>query len=267
MKRGLLLFILCLATLLGAEEPIRLTVADTIPGGDRAARDFAVAVARRNTALSINIHRYTPEEGVAALKDGRADLLLLQEADATRSLTLPRRRYAAAAAILLVHKDNPAKEISREQLFSIFRGEMDSWEQLNDTSFKIHPFLQADQTPGESVFRRKIMRGASYAEGLFRRDKASELVLLAGANSNALAVCGMTSTAGQPVHPLAVGGELPYLENIRAGKYPLTEFRYVYSSATPSANATAFAEALAGKPFEPFAAPHELVAAPSEKPE
>lgn len=252
---------LLFCVLAAAAEPIRVSIADAIPGGDPAVREFALALNRANPGLELSIQRLPVAEAVAALKEGRVDLLLVQQPETSLvPAEFPGSPYAAAAAVLLVHRSNPVKTLSVEQLRNIYRGAEQSWEPFTQSPFQIHRYLEAADTPGEAVFRRRVMGEVPYTESVFRLGSAPECVTLTGNNPNAISVSALADTAGHQVKPLAIDGVLPLRDHIAAGSYPLTEFRFRYRQSDAAEAVLAVDRALDSGAFLPFLTRHELVA-------
>lgn len=177
--------------------------------------------------------------GWQRLADGEADFFFgpppserrLDELRA-RGLTPDVRPVAREALIFFVQKDNPARDLSREQLRRIYTGEIRNWEDVGGRDERILPFQHAAGDENQLMLARLVLRGEEATPPL-REDRLtdphafgpSSIVALYRKRTGALGF-GLRWYLAKwfpdgDIRPLAVDGVMPTDATLRDGSYPL----------------------------------------------
>lgn len=90
------------------------------------------AYRRENTGIEVEVNETDSQEGISAVQNGICDLAMLSrkltaEEEAQGLKSIP---FALDAIAVVVHKENPQKELSVQQMKDIYAGRVSTWAQL-----------------------------------------------------------------------------------------------------------------------------------------
>lgn len=167
-------------------------------------------------------------KGVQALIDGKADI-----AGASRPLKPEEKKAGLSATTIgydavavFVHKSNPVKNLSKEQLKGIFTGKTKNWKEVGGKNAPIVPNTEiiAGKRATIEIFQEKVMDGAQY--GKFKeidlpRDQIVDLTKQEnGICSVSMGLLASLSDAEKgKVKAIGVDGNDPSDKNIQSGAY------------------------------------------------
>ena len=125
------------------------------------------------------------------------------------------------ALVVIVHPDNPLKDISKNQLRDIFLGKINNWKELNGNNQPIHVFAREGKITGVGYTMRKLLF-ANYSQDftatkLFEDSGPLEKAL--ESDPLAIGVTGISSARKRALKILSLEGRSPDYENIRSGNY------------------------------------------------
>lgn len=171
-------------------------------------------------------------------------------------------RVALDAVAVYVHRDNPLRGITVPQLDAVFSTTRACgysrnifwWDELgvDDPHWRIRQielYGRDARSGAREVFAERALCGGTYKATLEMAPDAAGLLRLVASNPAAIAYAGASGkTHGARALPLADSAGAPYVaptaENLRAGRYPLTRFLYLYVSKKPGVPLTAAEAAL-----------------------
>lgn len=185
--------------------------------------------------------------GFDALVDGSVDLFFtahpskeqLQSAE-DKGVGLTIVPIGLEAFVFFVNKSNPVDGLTAEQIRSIYRGEITSWEDVGGASILINPLTRVKDS-GSQTMMEKFMGG----EMLTSRHPLS---IFGGGIGYSFRYYLSGMVADSNVKMLAVDGIYPNAENIRNGSYPITaNFYAVYRKDNENPNVVKLVEWLLSK--------------------
>jgi phosphate transport system substrate-binding protein len=164
----------------------------------------------------------------------------------------PRAIRAAVDTIcIFVHKDNPLRSISLDQVDGIFsatrrRGvkELRTWGDLGLTGEwadrPIRTFGRNSLSGTRQFFRDHALKGGTFREDLREVDGSEEIIKEVSADPSAIGYCGVGYTApGVRALPLApAGGQTavePAASHAYKGDYPLSRILFLFINLPPNA--------------------------------
>ena len=172
-----------------------------------------------------------------------------------RGLTPDVRPLAHEALVFFVHKDNPVRNLSREQLRRIYTGEITNWEDLGGRDERILPFQHKKNNENQYLLARFILRGETPLPALREELRSCDFLSVNVVSryykrNNALGF-GLRWYLGQwfpdgDVRPLAVDGVPPTDATVRDGSYPLSLPLCMISCRPLDAESRAFRDWLLG---------------------
>jgi phosphate transport system substrate-binding protein len=168
-------------------------------------------------------------KGVEALVAGKVNV-----AGASRPLKADEKAKKVLGTIIgydavavFVHKDNPVKDLSKEQLKDIFTGKITNWKQVGgkDAPIAVNTEIQGDKRATMEMFNELVMDKARYAAGFKQIDLPKDQIVDVAKNPNAIGTPSLGLLAAVPadvrakVKALAVDGIPATPENIQSGAY------------------------------------------------
>lgn len=158
-------------------------------------------------------------------------------------------KVARDALIVVVHRHNPLRALTREQVDAIFSTSLSCgaetpirrWEQLPATrdwsfgSIALHGRNLASGTHG--LFQARALCGGHFRNDISEHPGSSAVVAAVGESANAMGYAGFNHLT-PAVHPLSLyndnGVAIPPDEAaIQSGDYPLSRYLYLYVNLPP----------------------------------
>ncbi|MDR2128772.1 MAG: substrate-binding domain-containing protein [Burkholderiaceae bacterium] len=190
-----------------------------------------------------NVQCSTTPRAYDRLIDGHVDLIFAaapskaQEAlAAEKGLQFTLTPFAQEAFVFLVNAQNPVNGLSVEQIRAIYSGQTNDWKDVGGLPEKIMPFQREANSGSQTVMEKFVMRELALRKpleeeriegmgGLVRSVADYRNYKNALGYSFRFYVTKMNSAPG--IKLLEIDGVAPTVENIRAGRYPLTETVYM----------------------------------------
>ena len=174
--------------------------------------------------------------GFDALVDGSVDLFFTahpskeqMQSAKEKGVELEIVPIGMEAFVFFVNKDNPVDGLTKEQIRSIYRGEITNWKEVGGVSKMINPLTRVKGS-GSQTMMDKFMEDDMLT--------SRRLLSVFGAGigySFRYYLSGMV--ADDNVKMLAVDGIYPSAENVRNGSYPIsTKFYVVYRKDNQNEN-------------------------------
>lgn len=182
--------------------------------------------------------------GFMALKDGLCDVAMsvhrLSQAD-VRSMgenVITRdseNRLGMDAVSVVVHRDNPVKTLTVEQVGKIFAGEITNWDQVGGPSAKINVFALKDSFSTRGFFRGVFMGSREFSPETREVDSHALLPELVSKDLWGIGFCSITLAGPCREMPIRVNADseavLPTPDAIRSLAYPASRSVYLYVRA------------------------------------
>ncbi|WP_414704765.1 substrate-binding domain-containing protein [Pseudomonas coleopterorum] len=216
--------------------------------------------------LRFAIAAHGSSTGFDGLLSGQADL-----AASSRPISDPERvrlaplgdltSFAAEHVIaidgvaVIVHPDNPLRQLTTQQLAQVFSGEIDDWRVLGGRG-PIHVLARDDRSGTWETFRDQVLSpyGSRLSSHALRLESSEQLSDRVSADRQAIGFIGLASVRKARALAIVDGASQPMAPTvslIATQDYPLSRRLYLYSAPTrpsPWADALiAFAQSEAGQ--------------------
>jgi phosphate transport system substrate-binding protein len=201
------------------------------------------ALEREREDLEKTVQCSTTPYAYERLIYGRTDLIFAfapskaQEALAAKEgLQFTLTPLAREAFVFLVNAQNPVNGLSVEQIRAIYSGQINDWKDVGGLPEKIMPFQREANSGSQTVMEKSVMQGLALREPLMdTRIGAMDMLIHSVADyrnrKNALGYSfrfyATQMNSAPDIKLLEIDGVAPTVENIRAGRYPLTETVYM----------------------------------------
>ena len=212
-----------------AEDALSYTGSSTIGVG--IMRAAAVQAFESKTGLKFaSVETPGSGKGLKALMDGKAPLAGASRAltEAERSANVVGNTIGYDAISVFVHKDNPVKNLTKEQLKGIFIGKITNWKDVGGMDAPILPNTEEQGHATVQVFRELALDDAPYAKGFKEFEQPQNQIVEVSWDARAICTvsAGLLSVLSpevrKKVKPVAVNGVKPTEQSIRSGTYLLS---------------------------------------------
>jgi phosphate transport system substrate-binding protein len=189
-------------------------------------------------------------KGLKSLAEGKVNL-----AGSGRVLSAEEKKSGLLGTIVgydglavFVHRSNPVKDLSKEQLKDIFTGKVKSWKQLGGKDVKIVPLVEpiASKRATVQMVQEQILDGAAFAPGIREVDQLKDQVaeVARGEGTLCFASVGFLASADAAVRSgvraIAIDSTDPTDANIRSGAYLLSRPMLLVTKGLPSGDVKSF---------------------------
>ncbi len=236
MKHTLWLGVWALAESLGAcagatpvlSEPPRVV---SQPYYESVLVDWAVAYREQLAGpLPFDLTTATHAEGLRTVEDGEAALLVTSGEPPQGWFATPLEMQAMA---VIVHPDNPVRDLELDELQDLFTGRSSSWERVGGRDVPVQPVLPLPGEPLGDAFLARVLAGSRPWPGTLLAPTAEEAVEAVAEEEGAVGMIPLAAVTSQ-VRVIRIGGVLPGESTVRDGSYPLTVQLFATAPEEPS---------------------------------
>ncbi|MHB1293486.1 MAG: substrate-binding domain-containing protein [Anaerolineae bacterium] len=210
------------------------------------AEDLAAAYARENTQVSVDVTATESQIARDLLAAGQADVAIVVQEPSdeggsawdTRS-TSSTRIIALDAVGIIVHKDSPLENLTTEQLAALLNGEVLDWRDLDAGEGPIEVLIQQDPASMDTVLSLTAQVDTPEPTTAIVMPHDRGVVEYVAEHPGAI---GLASTAyvDERVKLVALDDLLPTTNNVRRGRYPLTQTLEVLTATRAERHASQF---------------------------
>lgn len=221
----------------------------TITGSSTVAPIIADAARRyeeANPGVRIEVQTGGSSRGISDASSGLADFGMVSRVlTAAESETLQSHPIAADGVCVIVHKDNPVSDLSKEQLIAIYTKEVTNWSEVGGEDA---PIVVANKAEGRATLDVFL----EYLE-LDNADIEADLVVgenlhainsvVSSPNAISYVSIGTATTeaeSGLAIKLIAADGIEATMETVAAGSFPITRPLTLVSAGDKSPAAQAF---------------------------
>ncbi|RYD35465.1 MAG: phosphate ABC transporter substrate-binding protein [Verrucomicrobiaceae bacterium] len=208
--------------------------------------DVAKRYEAANPGVRIEVQSGGSSRGIADALSGTADLGMASRAlSADEAAKLTAHQIAADGVCVVVHRDNPVSELSREQLIRIYTKTATNWKDFGGSDATIVVANKAEGRSTLEVFLHYL--------GLDNADVKADVVVGENlhvinsvvANPNTIGYVSIGTAAseskgGTPIKLVSTGGVAATTENVANGTFPITRPLNIVEDARTSPAAKAF---------------------------
>lgn len=143
-----------------------------------------------------------------------------------------------------LHKDNPVKRLTVQQLRDIFLGRITNWKQVGGRDAKIVLYSRENNSGTYEFFKEHVLQKKDFAPEAQHMVGTGALVNAVRKDPNGIGYGGIAYAEGVKDIPLAKDASSPYIEpteaNVLKGSYPLSRFLFFYLRERPSGDIKKF---------------------------
>ncbi len=218
-------------------ERFKITGSTTM---NRLVQQWAVAYMNTHPGVFIETESGSSRYGIEMLIAGKTDI-----GAASRTMLpdevkrLLERRGSLGMSILTardalgiyVHRDNPVRDLSIEQVQAIFSGKIENWRQVGGREA---PVLVVNRPPNSGTrvyFDQNVLQQSVFSANARIVPTSRAVVETVVRNPNAIGYGGI-DLEGDTL-PCRIDGIYPTAATVRDGTYPLVRYLYFYIAHSP----------------------------------
>ena len=205
---------------------------------------FAEEYMKANPGVVVQVNGGGSGTGIAALINGTVDLAQSsrpmkpkerEDAEKNRGSQLVETPVALDALAVFVHANNPVKELSLEQIASIYTGKTTNWNQLGGPDAPIVIYGRENNSGTYEYFREHVLQDADFGPRVQTLSGTAAVINAVGRDANGIGYGGIAYSSDvatvavkkDPASPAVA----PVEENVANGTYPISRHLYFYSFA------------------------------------
>lgn len=237
---------LALGTLIGCRpQSGGLTVAGSTsvqPIAEMAADQFMA----EHPGTLINVQGGGSSAGVSAAQSGAAGIGMSSRKLKPDETGLTEFLMARDAIVLIVHPENPIREMATEQARDIFAGTVRRWEQIGGTPGQITCITREEGSGTRSAFEEMVMgEETEIAPDAIVQDSTGAARTIVAGDRNAIAYVSLGMVTPEVV-ALNLDGVEPTHETVIDGRYKITRPFLLLTKGEPSPQAKAYLDYVLG---------------------
>ena len=196
---------------------------------------------KTNPSASVTVTGGGSGVGISALLDGTTDIAMAsrrikfgEKMKMKQAKHDPQEVIVAYDALaVIVHPDNPVRQLTREQLEGIFRGKITNWKEVGGEDRKIVVYSRETSSGTYEFFKESVLQNRNYMSGVLSMPATGAIIQSVRQTRGAIGYIGL-AYLNPHVKPLAVsydGGAhyaMPSVETAADGSYPVVRPLYYY---------------------------------------
>ncbi len=228
MKRIVLTIAFALIFIAGAAYAEELKFAGCSTSTISYMKDVA-KVYEAKTGIKVDVKGGGATLGIKSAGAGTVDMggtcrHLIEDEDKAVKITI----VAYDALVFIVHKSNPAKNITKDQLIKVMEGKIKGWKELGGEDKPIIVVERHEETDGARlILNEKLGHNIKLTGSALKVQSSSEVEKEVEKNPYAIGVTGSGSAVQRELKLLSYNGVEPNKGNYLNGKYPLIRPLYV----------------------------------------
>lgn len=228
----------------------------TIKGSDTMvilSQRWAELYMQKHPDVSIQVTGGGSGVGLSALINGTTDICNASRPMKRSESAKLKERYSSLGVeikaardgvTLYLHKDNPVKELSLEQVRKIYEGEVTNWKQVGGNDAKIILYGRENSSGTYVFFKDEVLKGNDFSPSMQSIPGTAGVVNAVAKDISGVGFGGVAYAKGVKYVKLKADANgtayEPTEENIRSGNYPLSRYLFMYMRSRPSGVAKDF---------------------------
>jgi phosphate transport system substrate-binding protein len=206
------------------------------PFAEMLAQEFS----RRHPECPVDVQGGGSTAGLQAAANGIADIgmcsraLKKEEAEVFTAVTIARDGLA-----IVVHPTNPIEDLTRDQIKSIFTGQVQNWKEVGGDDREVRLISREEGSGTREAFMKMVMGNARVSRRALTQESNGAVKELVKHDPSAVGYMSLGLVGGE-LKALRVGGAAATAEDVRDGKYPLVRPFLFVTKGPPSERAKAF---------------------------
>ncbi|MEO0225502.1 MAG: phosphate ABC transporter substrate-binding protein [candidate division WOR-3 bacterium] len=170
--------------------------------------------------IKINVQGGGSTAGITAVMDGACPIGMSSRHLKNEEKGLDTVTIAQDAIVVIVHPQNNLRNITLQQIRDIFSGKIKRWKELGGEDAKIVVVTREEGSGTRGAFTEMVMEDSDISGEALVQDSNGAVREIVARDKYAIGYISF-GLLDERVQPLAIGGVLPTVENIKKGVYGL----------------------------------------------
>lgn len=203
-----------------------------------------------NPGVSFEIAAEGSTTGLTAITSGTADIGMSSRrarpteisAAAARGVQMKPLIVCFDGMAVIVHKDNPLKDLTKRQVEQIFTGDVTDWSGIGGAPGKMSVYTRNTSSGTYSDWKDLAMKRRDYAPSSQKMAGNEQIVSEVANNPNGIGYVGLAYIKEPGIHVVSIEGHLPTKDEVLSKSYPYARPNFYYTNGEPSGEAAKFIE-------------------------
>ncbi|NPV14674.1 phosphate ABC transporter substrate-binding protein [candidate division WOR-3 bacterium] len=217
--------------------------------GSTSVQPFAELLAERymmeHPGVEINVQGGGSSAGIRAVQNRICDIGMSSRPLTPEEQNLQQWTIALDGIVLIVHKQNPVRNITLKQLQDVFSGKIRNWQELGGPDQKITVITREEGSGTRGCFEEIVMKDVHFAADALVQDCNGAVREIVASDPAAIGYISF-GLVDERVQPLTVDGITPSESTITAHIYPLARKFLFLTNGEPSTLARSFLDFVLG---------------------
>jgi len=219
-----------------------------IIAGSTSVQPYAELLAEEYAHLSpdieVDVQGGGSSAGIIAAANGTANLGMSSRHLKDDESGLWVIEIAKDGLAIIVHPDNPVRDLSLTQVRRIYTAETGNWSALGGADHRIHIITREDGSGTRSAFEELVMAGQPISPKAIVQDSNGAVRQLVADDVNAIGFIslGLVEVGEKPVLALSLDGVAATRDNVLNGSYNLTRPFLFVAASEPDEATKAFVD-------------------------
>lgn len=226
IMHALLAMLLLLAVLVSqaADQKLVLTGSSTVAP---LAAEIGKRFEKAHPGVRVDVQTGGSSRGIADAKSGLADIGMASRALKAEESDLKSFTIAMDGIGLIVHRDNPVKALTDQQIIGIYTGKITNWREVGGQDARITVVNKAEGRSTLELFLHHYqLKNSDIKAHVVIGDNQQGIKTVAG-NPGAIGYVSIGTAEfdagnGVPIKLLPMNGVAATVENVRNGSFPLS---------------------------------------------
>jgi len=233
----------------------------TIKGSDtmvHLASNWAETFMKQNPDVEVSVTGGGSGTGIAALLNGTTDICTASRKIKNKEIQLALQKnihpneivVAKDGIAVVVHPDNPVKELTLEQLSKIFTDNSLKWSDVGGLDEPIIVLSRESSSGTYVFFQEMVLKKQDYMQDAKLMPATSAIIQSVSADKSAIGYVGLgyALAAKDKVKIIAVKIDdnspavIPSDESVKSGQYPIARPLFLYLNGEPQGTAKKFVD-------------------------
>lgn len=207
---------------------------------------------KRNPDVRIDVQTGGSSRGVSDARSGLADIGMASRALKTEENDLKSFTIALDGVGLILHKDNPVKTLTDQQVIDIYTGKITNWKDVGGKDARITVVNKAEGRSTLELFLHYYkLKNSDIKPQVVIGDNQQGIKTVAG-NAGAIGYVSIGTAEfdagnGVPIKLLPLNGIAASVENVRNGSFPLSRPLNLVTKTAPQGLTKRFIEFASSK--------------------
>lgn len=195
--------------------------------------------------IQVDVQSVGSSAGIKAALDGTAEMgMSSRNLTEEESKELNQYKIALDGIAVIINPENPIKDLSKEEILKIFKGEITNWKEVGSKNAPVVVISREEGSGSRGAFEEII--GIEVKEGSFKKSLLSKKAIITDGNGSvkqnvALKPNGIgyvsVGSVDEIVKAVNIAGTAPTSENVINGSYKLTRPFILITKGQPSEKA------------------------------